>query len=77
MRAWYDAIPDKRAQFFADYLPASNAAELIYYRFGGPNTADALVAKYPLDAAADAEQTAKDYYNQYSSVRFVRARRLS
>ncbi len=73
LKAWYDAIPDKRAQFMADFLPASNAAELIAYRFGADNTAAGLLAKFPLAADKDAEQIAKDYYNQYSSVRFVRA----
>ncbi|MBK8178232.1 MAG: hypothetical protein IPK67_04930 [Planctomycetes bacterium] len=72
MRAWYDAIPDKRALFFADFLPASNAAEVVAYVFGGANTAEELIAKFPLPAETDAEQTAKDYYNQYSSVRFLR-----
>jgi hypothetical protein len=50
MRAWYDAIPDKRALFFADFLPASNAAEVVAYVFGGANTAEELIAKFPLPA---------------------------
>ncbi len=72
LKTWYDAIPDKRAGFFADYLPATNSAELIAYRFGGENTAAGLLERFPLPADKDAEQLAKDYYNQYSSVRFVR-----
>ncbi len=72
MRAWFDAIPDKRSAFLADFSLPSNAAELIAFRFGAENSAEGLLAKYPLPADKDAEQLAKDYYNQYSSVRFVR-----
>lgn len=72
LAAWYEAIPEKRIQFFADYLPATSAAEIVFYRPGGDATAEGLLAKFPAAPDKDAEQAAKDYYNQYSSVRFVR-----
>ncbi|HTF87829.1 MAG TPA: hypothetical protein VK843_05425 [Planctomycetota bacterium] len=73
LKAWYDELPDKQQLFFADFLPETNAAELIAYRVAGENPATALLERFPLAADRDQEQLAKDYYNQYSSVRFVRA----
>jgi len=72
LQAWYEAIPDKRSLFFLDYLPATIAAEVIAYRFNSADNAAGLLAKYPLPADKDLQQLARDYYNQYSSVRFVR-----
>ena len=72
MKAWFDALDNKHSLFLADYLPESMAAELVAYRFGGENTAAGLLERFPRPADKDLEQLAKDYYNQYSSVRFVR-----
>ncbi|MEO6709479.1 MAG: hypothetical protein ABI054_01995, partial [Planctomycetota bacterium] len=73
MQAWYDGLQDKQQLFFADFLPETDAAELIAYRVAGDNPAAGLLERFPLAADRDQEQLAKDYYNQYSSVRFVRA----
>ena len=73
MKTWFDALADKRSMFFQDFLPETNSAELIAYRVGAENTAAALIARFPLPAGTDPEQIAKDYYTQYSSVRFLRA----
>lgn len=74
MKAWYDALaePAKRSMFLGEFLPATVSAELIAYRCGGGDSAEGLLAKFPLPADLDKEQVAKDYYNQYSSTRFVR-----
>jgi hypothetical protein len=72
LEAWYDALPDKRQLFFLDYLPAANAAEIIAYRFNSDESAAGLLEKYPLPEGSDLQALARDYYNQYSSVRFVR-----
>src|SRR5690349_2932167 len=72
MKAWYDASENKHSMFLADFLPETMGAELIAYRFGAENTAAGLLERFPQPADKDLEQLARDYYNQYSSVRFVR-----
>jgi hypothetical protein len=72
LEAWYDALPDKRQLFLLDYLPAANASEIIAYRFNSDESAAGLLEKYPLPEGSDLQALARDYYNQYSSVRFVR-----
>lgn len=72
MKAWYDALPDKRSLVMNEFSKPTITGELVYYRTSGEDSAEGLLARFPAKPDVDAEKQATDYYNEFASVRYRR-----
>ena len=75
LRSWYDGLDpnNKRMRFTADWVAERSSAELLIWNVADTTVPTKLLEKFPLTDGVDAEQLAKDYYNQFANVRFRRA----